>query len=108
MNKNVIIYKTNKNKEPFIEWLLSLKDKEVRARIQVRIRRIEQGNFGDHKRFRGIIEIRLHFGKGYRLYCGEEGNAIVVLLIGGDKSNQDKDIKKALEYWENYHEQKKI
>ncbi|OQA91431.1 MAG: hypothetical protein BWY26_00976 [Elusimicrobia bacterium ADurb.Bin231] len=108
MDKQVIIYKTNNNKEPFIEWLLSLKERITRERIQARIRRIEQGNFGDHKYFQGIIEIRLHFGKGYRLYCGEDGNKIVVLLIGGNKSNQGKDIKRALEYWEDYHAQKKI
>lgn len=108
MDRHVIIYRANNNKEPFIEWLLSLKDRIIRERIQTRIRRIEQGNFGDHKYCNGIIEIRLHFGKGYRLYCGEDDNKIVVLLIGGDKSSQKKDIKKALEYWEAYHEQKKI
>jgi putative addiction module killer protein len=86
---------------------LSLKDRITRARIQSKIRRIESGNYGDHKRFQGILEIKLDFGKGYRLYCGESGNTLVVLLLGGDKSTQEKDIKKALEYWEDYHEQKK-
>lgn len=105
--KDIVIYRTRDNKEPFIEWLLSMKDQSTRARIQARIRRIESGNFGDHKRFHGILEIRLDFGKGYRMYCGESGNTLVVLLIGGDKSTQEKDIKKALEYWEDYHEQKK-
>lgn len=107
MLKNISIYRTQYNKEPFIEWLLSLKDRVTRERIQARIRRIESGNYGDHKRFLGILEIRLDFGKGYRLYCGESGNTLVVLLIGGDKSTQEKDIRKALEYWEDYHEQKK-
>ena len=79
-----------------------------RSRIETRINRIEQGNFGDHKRFQGIIEIRMDFGKGYRVYCGEDGNALIVLLIGGDKGSQEKDIEKALEYWRGYHEQKKI
>ncbi|MEW6557123.1 MAG: type II toxin-antitoxin system RelE/ParE family toxin [Elusimicrobiota bacterium] len=108
MDKRVILYKTSDNREPVIDWLLSLKDRTTRERIQARIRRIEQGNFGDHKRFSGIIEIRFHFGKGYRLYCGEDGNIIVVLLFGGDKSSQSKGIEKALGYWREYHEQKKI
>ncbi len=52
--------------------------------------------------------MRLDFGKGYRLYCGEDGHTLVVLLMGGDKSSQGKDIKKALDYWRDYHEQKTI
>ncbi len=108
IDKIIILYKTRDNKEPFTEWLLSLIDTTVRFRIQTRIRRIELGNYGDHKRFHGIIELRFNFGKGYRLYCGEDGNSLVVLLTGGDKSSQGKDIHKALEYWEDYYEQKKF
>ena len=108
MQKSVLVYRDKNNKEPFTEWLYSLRDKVIRARIEARIARIENGNFGDHKRFRGIIEIRLDFGKGYRVYCAEDGNILVILLVGGDKSRQDRDIKKALEYLEDYHEQKKI
>lgn len=106
--KTVIVYKTSANKEPFVDWLFSLRDIITRHRVEARIDRLRQGNYGDHKRFQGIIELRLNFGKGYRLYCGEDGHALVVLLVGGDKSSQDKDIKKALEYWRDYHEQKKI
>jgi len=106
--KNIIVYKTLNGEEPFIEWLFSLHDKITRHRIETRIDRVRQGNYGDHKRFYGIIELRLDFGKGYRLYCGEDGHTLVILLIGGDKSSQDKDIKKALDYWREYHEQKKI
>ncbi|MBI5874050.1 MAG: type II toxin-antitoxin system RelE/ParE family toxin [Candidatus Omnitrophica bacterium] len=106
--KIVVVYKTPGNKEPFSDWLFSLRDKIMRHRIETRIDRIRQGNYGDHKRFHGIIELRLDFGKGYRLYCGEDADMLVVLLIGGDKSSQYKDIKKALDYWRDYHEQKKI
>ena len=102
--KNVIIYETPEGKEPFWDWLFSLRDKSLRHRIEARIERLKQGNYGDHKRFQGIVELRLDFGKGYRVYCGEEGNTIVILLKGGDKSSQDKDIKEALEYWREYHE----
>jgi len=108
MVKTVVIYRTRDLKEPFIQWLLSLKDVTTQYRIQTRIRRIESGNYGDHKRFRGLIEIRFDFGKGYRLFCAEDGPNLVILLVGGDKSTQGKDISKALEYLEDYHEQKKI
>ena len=107
MEKEVVVYRTLEGKEPFTDWLFSLKDKTSRYRIEARVNRIEQGNYGDHKRFRGIIEIRLDFGKGYRVYCGEDGHRLVVLLIGGDKSSQGSDIKEALEYWRDHNEQKK-
>ena len=104
MEKEILIYKTREGKEPFINWLFSMRDKTMRHRIEARIDRIKQGNYGDHKRFQGIIEIRLDFGKGYRIYCGEDGKKLVILLIGGDKSSQEKDIQKAVEYWRDYHE----
>ncbi|MCX5781405.1 MAG: type II toxin-antitoxin system RelE/ParE family toxin [Elusimicrobia bacterium] len=107
MNKTTIIYKTKTGKEPFVDWFLSIRDKVTRYRIQARIRRIEYGNYGDHKRFHGLIEIRIDFGKGYRVYCAEDGNVIVILLMGGDKSTQEKDIKLAQELREDYYEQKK-
>ena len=106
MEKEILVYKTSQGKEPFIDWLFFLRDKMIRHRIEARIDRIRYGNYGDHKRFQGIIEIRMDFGKGYRFYCAEEGNKIVLLLVGGDKSSQEKDIKEALEYWRDYHEQK--
>lgn len=106
MEKEILIYRAQDGKEPFIEWLFSLRDKMIRHRIEARIDRIRHGNYGDHKRFHGILELRLDFGKGYRIYCGEDGNKLIILLIGGDKSSQDKDIKEAIEYWRDYHEKK--
>ncbi|MBF0386336.1 MAG: type II toxin-antitoxin system RelE/ParE family toxin [Candidatus Omnitrophica bacterium] len=108
MTKTIIFYQTLTGEEPVMEWFLSFRDKIYRHRIQARIDRIKQGNYGDHKRLNGIIEIRMDFGKGYRLYCGEEGQVLVILLAGGDKSTQGRDIKRALEYWRDYHDQKKI
>jgi len=108
MGKEVVAYHTRDGKEPFIDWLNQLGDEILENRIWVRIHRMQQGNFGDHKRFNGIIELRLHFGKGYRIYCGEDGINVVILLIGGDKSSQDKNIKQAFEYWRDHNEQKKI
>ena len=104
VEKDILIYKTREGKEPFIDWLFSLRDKIIRHRVETRIDTVRHGNYGDHKRFHGIIELRLDFGKGYRIYCGEEGNKLIILLIGGDKASQDKDIKEALEYWRDYHE----
>ena len=106
MEKEVIAYHTQEGREPFTEWVHSFWDKVIQYRIRARVHRIKYGNFGDHKRFHGIIELRLNFGKGYRIYCSEEGSRLVLLLAGGDKSSQDKDIKQALEYWRDYHEQK--
>ena len=108
MEKEVIFYQTREGKEPFTDWVFSLQDKVIQYRVWARTRRIEQGNYGDHRRFHNIIELRLHFGKGYRIYCGEKDDKVVVLLMGGDKSSQDGDIQRSLEYWRDYHEQKKI
>ena len=108
MGKEVIAYHTREGKEPFTDWLNELEDKTFKYRVLARTHRIEHGNYGDHKRFNGIIELRLHFGKGYRVYCGEDGMKVVILLVGGDKSSQGKDIKQALEYWRDYYEQKEI
>jgi putative addiction module killer protein len=108
MEKEVIFYRTQEGKEPYKDWLYSLNDRILRYRIETREHRIRYGNYGDHKHFHSIIELRLDFGKGYRIYCGEDGHKLVILLIGGDKASQDKDIEKAREYWRDYNEYKKI
>lgn len=105
MEKELKAYHTPNGEEPFRNWLNSLRDKTIVYRVRLRIDRIRYGNYGDHKRFNDIIELRLHFGKGYRVYCGEDGNSLVILLAGGDKSSQVYDIEKAIEYWRNYREQ---
>ena len=69
---------------------------KARARIQIQLTRMEQGNLGDHKSVGdGVFEIRISYGPGYRLYYSNQGNVIKLLLIGGDKSTQEKDIQKA-------------
>lgn len=108
MTWKIINYRTANNKEPITEWLDSLRDRTTVLRIEKHILKLRNGNLGDHKRFSGIIELRLHFGKGYRVYCGQDGYSLIVLLAGGDKSRQTKDIQLALKYWEDYNEQKKI
>ncbi len=82
-------------KVPFIEWLDSL-DKTTKARIQSRLIRLLENNFGDHKKIDNeISELRFKFGAGYRIYYTEIDNVIVLLINGGDKSTQQKDIEKA-------------
>ena len=85
-------------KAPVIEWLNSL-DSTVRKRINQRILRLEDGNFGDCKKISDdISELRFKFGKGYRIYFTETNGKIILLINGGDKSDQSNDIKKAKEY----------
>ena len=108
MEKEVVVYQTRDGREPFSDWLEGLSDKSLQQRIWVRLNRVQYGNYGDHKRFHGIIELRLHFGKGYRIYCGEDDGRLIVVLAGGDKSSQDRDIQQVFIYWRDYYDQKKI
>jgi len=84
--------------ETYRKWFDSLKDRNARMRIAIRIRRISLGNFGDVKPVgEGISEIRIDYGPGYRIYYLQKKNTVIILLSGGDKSTQSKDIKKAHE-----------
>ena len=84
--------------EEFDAWLSALKDKIGRARIIHRIRSAEHGNFGDCEPVgEGVSEMRIHFGPGYRVYYTRRGEVIYLLLLGGDKSTQKRDIKRAIE-----------
>lgn len=99
----LINYETADGEQPFRDWLKSLRDKVTAARIRSRLERIEQGNFGDAKPVgSGVSELRLTFGSGFRVYYGQDGDQVVVLLIGGDKSTQERDIQLAQEYWADY------
>lgn len=101
--KDVIYYRTDIGKEPFSEWLATLKDSRTQLRIERRIQRLSIGHYGDYKTVgRGILELRFHFGSSYRVYFGEDGDTIVLILFGGDKSSQSKDIDKAKDYWQDY------
>ncbi len=101
--KQLEIYETDDGKQPFVDWLESLKDKSVRYRIKERLDRVALGNLGDYKAIeKGIFELRFAFSSGYRVYYAEEGSKIILLLCGGDKSSQKQDIKKAIAYWQDY------
>ena len=106
--KRVLVYGRDNEKEPFTEWLYGLRDIMGRKRILARVSHLQQGNYGDCESVgEGVSELRLFFGPGYRVYFGEHDNEIVVLLCGGDKDSQSKDIQQAKAYWQEYlsHEQ---
>lgn len=89
---------------PVHKWLSSL-DKTIKARILARIKRFEDGNFGDVKNLGGsLFEARLFFGPGYRLYYSVIDGKIILLLFGGDKDNQNRDIQKAAQYLKDFME----
>lgn len=84
--------------ETFDAWFAGLRDRQAARRIQMRIDRAEDGNFGDSQPVgEGVSEMRIHCGAGYRVYFAQRGLEIVILLAGGDKSTQTKDIKAAIE-----------
>ena len=98
-------HRTQNGREPFTEWLESIRDRKTQTRIRGRLDRLEKGNFGDCESVgSGVFELRLHFGQGYRIYFGEVANTIVLLLCGGDKSSQTQDIENAKTYWQEYKE----
>ena len=82
--------------DEFAKWFRSLRDIRAKARIQIRLARVELGNLGDAKFFDGIGELRIEYGPGYRIYIAKRGNTVIVLLCGGDKSSQKRDIRKAI------------
>lgn len=102
----VEVYSNESGTQPFQEWVDTLKDQQGAEKILLRIRRIQLGNLGDHKFITdGVFELRIPFGPGYRVYFARVENRIILLLCGGGKGSQDKDIQQALKYWKNYGEQ---
>ena len=82
--------------EVFSNWLRKLRDHQARARIQIRIRRLSLGNFGDAKPVgEGVSELRIDYGPGYRVYFQRIGSLLVLLLVGGAKKTQEADLAKA-------------
>ena len=84
--------------DEYVEWFKSLRDRQARARINTRIRRLSLGNPGDVKPVgEGVSELRIDYGPGYRVYFVQRGETLVILLAGGAKRTQDRDIKTALQ-----------
>lgn len=100
----IIIYSTSNGTEPYSIWEDKL-DNKARATIKNRLNRVRLGNLGDTKKIKGgegIWELRIDYGPGYRVYFGKEDTTIVILLTGGDKGSQERDISKAKRYWDDY------
>ena len=103
--RDLEFYSTQNGREPFYDWYRSIRDTNTKYRIQRRLERLKTGNFGDCKSVgEGVFELRIHFGPGYRVYFGEVSNKIVIVLCGGDKSSQQRDIERAITYWQEYKE----
>jgi putative addiction module killer protein len=97
------IYSAPDGRRPFETWIEDLKDYDAQARILVRLGRVRLGSLGDWKPVgEGVGELRIPTGPGYRVYFGQDGPAIVILLCGGSKATQQKDIANAKTYWRDY------
>ncbi len=98
-----ILHYTVAGKDLYDKWLAGLRDISGRTAVVKRIERVEEGNFGNHSPVGGgVWELRIDFGPGYRVYYGEDGPVIVMLICGGDKKSQRKDIRMARRLWQNY------
>lgn len=100
----IIVYETPEKRSPYFEWLEDL-DIKTQAIIEKRMTRIRLGNFGDCKPLKngdGVCEIIFDYGPGYRIYYGRSGMSIIILLIGGQKRSQKRDIEKAKRYWQDF------
>lgn len=101
--QEVRVYSRSDSSEPFTEWLRGLHDGATRNRIRQRVARLRLGNFGDTRSVGdGVFELRVHLGPGYRVYIGRQGDRVVILLCGGDKGSQARDIARAKDFWRDY------
>ena len=97
MDYNTVVVEIRQT-EVYARWFRRLRDRQARVRIDSRIRRMSLGNFGDVRPVgEGVSEIRIDYGPGYRVYYAQRGQALVVLLAGGDKDSQERDIQRALD-----------
>ncbi len=97
----IIFYTTKNGRQPFVTWLRRL-DAKSKTVINARIARIRGGNFGDCKQIKGVLglwEFRINYGPGFRIYFGKKGAKVIVLLVGGEKGSQKRDIMRARFYW---------
>ncbi len=102
------IYRDAQSRSPLTQWLDALKDRQARAHIRVRLERLVAGNLGDCKPLRdGVQELRIDYGPGYRVYLSRQGAIVVLLLCGSDKSGQERAIKQAIAYLNDWKERGK-
>jgi putative addiction module killer protein len=100
-------YVTDDGEEPFADWFADL-EVAARAKVTRAVARLEQSNFSNVKSVgEGVLEFRIDFGPGYRVYFGRDGEALVILLTGGTKKRQQRDIDAAHAYWQDYKQSKR-
>jgi len=103
VERQIEYYRTAAGRVPYWVWHNSLKDTKTQAVVDVRLARIRAGNFGSCEPVgEGVLELKIDYGPGYRIYFGQVGHRVVLLLTGGDKSTQKGDIRKAMEFWQDY------
>lgn len=101
-------YQDTAGGKPYADWLDGLNDNKTKARIVARVNRMAAGNFGDCKPLRdGVQELKIDFGPGYRVYLSKQGPVLVLLLCGGDKSDQSRDIERAIAYLKDWKQRGK-
>ena len=101
--RELVYYQNESGKEPFMVWFDRLKDDKTREIIETRLARVQGGNLGNYASAGGgVWELKINYGPGFRIYFGQVGKTIIVLLCGGDKSKQSRDISDAQSYWEDY------
>jgi putative addiction module killer protein len=102
---DIRIYADAQGNKPFDAWLQDLRDVKARATVRARLERVRAGNFGDCKPLRdGVQELRIDLGPGYRVYLSRQGAVLVLLLCGSDKSAQDRAIRQAIDYLNDWKE----
>jgi len=102
--REIFVFETRDGRVPFREWMNLVKGQPVYEKVVARLERIEEGNFGEHRSVgEGVSELVINFGPGYRVYYGLDGADIVILLVGGSKATQQKDIDAAKQYWRQYN-----
>lgn len=103
MEYKIEIYQTDAGKRPFSQWLEDIKDNVTRAKIRIRLDRLEKGNFGQCEPVgEGVFELKIYFGPGYRIYFAKIGLKCVLILFAGDKGTQKSDILKSKSYLKDY------
>lgn len=99
-------YLLEDGRSPYEEWFMGL-DTVAAAKLTIVRLKLEQGNFSNVEWFDGIGEYKLNWGPGYRVYLGKDGDKLILLLCGGTKKRQSKDIEKAIGYWQDYKNRKR-
>ena len=108
MEYSLKVYETCNGVQPLMDWLRGLKDQKARTTIRVRLDRMKLGNFGHCEPVgEGVSEMKIDLGPGYRVYFGMIGRTIVLLLCGGNKKSQDKDIRCALDFFRDHKQREK-